>query len=994
MNIVIACGAMSFGPHTLDTQSLGGSETAALMLAKELAKRGHQVKMFCNLPPPNRPDYWQGGRADDGVLYVALDNYAGFAGQAQTDLTIIVRDPKLATVPALTKKKVLWMHDIATKRGMARAFEQMEWCIDEVWCVSEWHRKQVNEATGYPLTHIVALRNGIVPIETMQAPRLEKQLVYAARPERGLDNLIMPGGVMEHLPDYNLVVCMYDHFPEHMRGYYEQVFARMAAMPNVTFLGPKRQADLRQIIHDSAAYIYPTQFEETSCIIARECIEQGTPFLTTDVGALRETLGRCGAFFEDWGVSVKETLDEPPQPNTPEWCKRFAEFAREKLADREFLHDVRNAAMLRQDDLYWDGVAAQVEELALPKETTPFSRAWSLMQDGDVIAAKAFLEHAHPDDPPETWTFAEADLWYEIKTCYPFLLPNDHAGYRSMKDYYEWVYTHKKDREDSELVFRTDAISPRIAAVISEISKLPKGSRVVEYGCGPGHLLAALAVRFPDIEFFGIEISEAAVKVLNDGAVAAGIKNLRAEYGHAEATQMGSWYRTFDAVICSEVLEHTIAPWEMIDVCEALLKSPGGRVIITTPFGSWEQATIRQPGRWKERAHIWHLDGAALMAMVGHKKNISLLAVPVGADNFGRPVGNTLCAYDHVIADERARFLDPLKKALDHLPRQTTVACIIAMNNEATIQRMLDSIADQVQGVRIALGPSTDGTLDIIHRWSLAHPWIALQIIDAPKIEPYKFGFDDARNLSTYGYDGAIRNFDWFLWMDTDEYLSGNFQRFLRNSALTGYIIPQHHFTVEPRGSATQIDRPARLLRVDAEYRCRGHIHEHFQIGDEIGRVYVLPNVDIGHVGYVNEDVRKRRFARNWDFLQWDHSQPVGEQRKLHHFLWFRDIVHRMRLAINARDLEGARKLAHEGLAYYNEHWQAMLTFGQGLHMGLAYVSEIRHYLALGTPVKVVVQFDDRQAQLEGRFENYDQIEQLVRATVEPEMKERASRYY
>ena len=70
MEIVIACGAMPFGPATLESQSLGGSETAALMVAKELAKRKHNVKLFCNLPPNSRPDYWPGGKADDGVIYV------------------------------------------------------------------------------------------------------------------------------------------------------------------------------------------------------------------------------------------------------------------------------------------------------------------------------------------------------------------------------------------------------------------------------------------------------------------------------------------------------------------------------------------------------------------------------------------------------------------------------------------------------------------------------------------------------------------------------------------------------------------------------------------------------------------------------------------------------------------------------------------------------------------------------------------------------------
>jgi hypothetical protein len=50
MQIIIACGSMPFGPNTPSCKSLGGSETAALMLAKALGARGHDVAMFCNLP--------------------------------------------------------------------------------------------------------------------------------------------------------------------------------------------------------------------------------------------------------------------------------------------------------------------------------------------------------------------------------------------------------------------------------------------------------------------------------------------------------------------------------------------------------------------------------------------------------------------------------------------------------------------------------------------------------------------------------------------------------------------------------------------------------------------------------------------------------------------------------------------------------------------------------------------------------------------------------
>lgn len=682
MHIVIACGAMPFGPHTPSMRSLGGSETAALELSKALARAGHDVHLFCNLPPSG-PDAWPDGKALEGVTYHILQGYGKYVNDVEHDLTISVRDPQFVIFECKSKKKVLWAHDIFTKRGMQKALDQMGWCFDEIWAVSEWHRQQIHTATGYPLEHIVALRNGCVKYDDIeQGLRGTNNLIYASRPERGLDNLIKPGGVMENLPEFKLTVAMYEHFPEHMRGYYQMIFARMKQMPNVEFVGGKPNHELRQMIAASAAYIYPTQFEETSCILARECIEQRTPFITTKTGALPETLADCGIYFEDWLEA--NSLDEPEKGSTG-WCKLFAMFFREAMKSKDVI-DSSLAAMSKRDDLYWDGVADMIKE--------------------------------------------------------------------------------------------------------------------------------------------------------------------------------------------------------------------------------------------------------------------------------------------------------PTFK------RQTIGAAVIAMNNEATIRQMLDSLVGNVDEIHIALGPSTDRTQEIIENFGKDHPEIPIAIIGAPKIEPYVFGFDDARNLSAGGL-----NTDWILWIDTDEFLVGNLRKYARNNYLQAYLIAQHHFTVEPRGGQTQIDRPARLFRNNIGFKARGHIHEHFELPEGgPGRAYLCQDVDLGHTGYKNEEIRKGRFDRNWPFLQWEHGEKT--QRKLNHFLWFRDIVHRMRWEMKEGRPHEAVKLAQEGEKYYNAHTEDMGAFGPGIFLALSYMKEIYTVLGKGVPLKVAIQLDDRQAVFEGLFVDYAQMERIIAQMLKPEFDDRSSRYY
>ena len=130
------------------------------------------------------------------------------------------------------------------------------------------------------------------------------------------------------------------------------------------------------------------------------------------------------------------------------------------------------------------------------------------------------------------------------------------------------------------------------------------------------------------------------------------------------------------------------------------------------------------------------------------------------------------------------------------------------MNDEDTILHMLHSIDRKVQFVQFAMGPSTDRTRELIEQFFADHPHMQHNIIDVPKITPSLkhpdtgewsegYGFDDARNASTEGLDA----FDWIFWMDTDEYLSGNIGRYLRGNCLDAYLIPQHHFTTQPRGA-------------------------------------------------------------------------------------------------------------------------------------------------------------------------------------------------
>lgn len=987
MEIVIAAGGMTFGPDTLNYKSLGGSETAVIEVSRELGQMGHRVMVFAPLPPPERPDHVKSGAIRDKVTWCHIDNYLPYVTNVNHDLLIISRDPNLAAHATQSKKKVLWMHDIATRRGMGAAFGEMGFCIDEVWTVSGWHADQVAKGSDYPRDNIFPLRNGVVKVETMALPQVKGQLLYASRPERGLENLIRSDGIMSHLPDHKLLICMYDHFPEHMKEYYAKIHAMIKACPNAEYIGSKTQAELRQIMQESEAYIYPTQFEETSCIIAREAIEQRTPFITTKVGALPETLDDCGIFCES-----------DLEPGSPKWCKTFATFTKLILGDDLLLTALKKRQETRRD-LYWDGVAKMMLERAQPVIGKRAARLWSLMQDNDIMAALAFYDTFTDQEKEHPFVFA---LWKELSDNYPFL---SRFGGMSMAEYYKDHYGRKQGTDDDALVFTDKVDTDRIKYIAESIRKV-KGGNVIEFGCGAGHLIASVAKQFPEKDFYGVDHAENAIQVVKNAIADSKIVNHNITVFIGDENNWPDHLISADAIICSEVLEHVEKPWALLDFIESKVK-PGGKVICSVPFGPWEVRTTHANAEdWSCREHLWHFTQEDIRDMVAHKAGFHLVAIGCGMQLDGRNCGQYVFEYtaDH---ETKAIPIDPLTKALGAFTRQNCAAAVIAFNNEDTIIKMLNSIDRQVQMVQIAHGPSTDRTLELIEHWAAEHPWTRVRIIDVPQIRAADFdddgkvlpetgfAFDQARNISVELLDEA---FDWVLWIDTDEYLVGNFRIYLRENVLDSYLLAQHHFTCEPRGAAVQVDRPARLFRTRSNFVCRGHIHEHFELDDGEGgpgKAILLPNVDIGHTGYENETVRQARFGRNFPFLVWDHQDPESQRRRLHPFLWFRDIIHRMRYAEGEGQPEASLQLAHQAVEYYNEHWEQMSSFGPGLFQAIAYISEAYQRIGKGTGFQIAIQMDDgKNLNFQGQLEDYEQVERVMGQLLKPEFELRQGKYY
>lgn len=998
MEVVIVAPGMPFGPRTLEMRSLGGSEQAALLAALELGKiKGTHVTVFCNLPESGSPDAVASGALQGGVRWVSLDQYKDFIESTEVDLLIAQRDPQLLNYPHQARRAVLWAHDLATHSYTAEAVSQLGTNFHEVWCVSEFHRKQFHEITGYPLERIRATRNGCMKITTQPPAERSKVLLYAARPERGLEHLIKQGGIMDLLKGegFTLKVCMYANYPAHMKSYYETLYRACQERDDTEHMGSLTQRELRQEMAEAFAYVYCTNFEETSCIIMRECAEQGLPVIYSPAGALVESVGFGGVPLEGEAKLFQ---------GNPSTYKIFADNIKQMYADPKTWGKFSKNGSKRKD-LYWDGVVKQWLKWAETPvmDSTLFARAWSLVQDADVIPAIALLWEEH-----NSWDWASRLLYEDLKSNYLFVDFPDRPKEYGLKEHYDRYYK-ELERPKTNLAFHDVRGQGRWQGLYAELKDLPRGTRVLDYACGEGSQLICLAKELPHLLFYGVDISEDEIECCRRNAEEQDLKV-------GESNLIGLHIGTtddlqdifhgdeplFGAAMLNEVLEHVYEPWDIVQKVEDWVE-PGGRVIMTVPNGPWEMMGCKASAdQYKWRAHIWHLDKPALRTMFQDKKAQRMARVPASTMRDLRCLGNTVFSY---AADHKGVTpLDPLQKALDANPRQALAASIICMNAEQTILRTLDSIRNDVDVIQFAHGASEDRTREIAGAWLADRPWIKARWIETPKIHAPQseddagFGFDDARNTSVEGLDKIV---DWILWIDTDEYLSGNLSRYLTPHAFDSLAIHQHHFSCDPRGTVAQIDRPARLFRTRVGFVCVGKVHEHFEKGANNGPGYchLSQDLDIGHSGYVNEEVRRGRFNRNFPLLTWD--RDANPERQLGKFLWLRDIVHRMMYLSEQGQNNMAGALAQEGVEFYQENRDAMDSFGNGTAQAFTFYGECLRFLGRGLEFDIKISMKEssqegpsRTTSFKGITDDSASLSAVLEKLVQPEIDKRKSKYW
>lgn len=315
LHVVIWTGPAweKWSPASVNQGGIGGSETAAACMARELVKLGCRVTVLSDIEREG---------VFDGARYVPYGDALKRPQDFACDVFVCSRQPTTFEYAWKFKVSFLWIHDIHVGQSTGRIGELLL-KADRLLALSQWHKKYLLEC--YPYLHpdtVVVTRNGI-DVDRFAAEPIKQgnHLIYPSSPDRGLERLIeLLPRIRARVPDVGLHVYYgFDNWRKSAEIAKDQgVLDRikriehlLASTEGVYHHGRVSQKELAEAFLASKVWAYPTWFTETFCISALEAQAAGCVPVTTSLAALSET--------------VKQGILLPPPNTSEEYAQDFVE---------------------------------------------------------------------------------------------------------------------------------------------------------------------------------------------------------------------------------------------------------------------------------------------------------------------------------------------------------------------------------------------------------------------------------------------------------------------------------------------------------------------------------------------------------------------------------------------------------------------------------------------------------------------------------------------
>lgn len=198
----------------------------------------------------------------------------------------------------LNKVNILWQKNSYDQPNLAPWFKDPSNHHKYDWYVfnSHWTFEKFRIAFDLPTEKCVVIKNGIENISPILSTYKKGdpiKIIHQNTPWRGLNVLL---GAMQLVKNPLITLDVYSstkvygkQFYDANDKYYQTLYEQADALPNVNYIGHKSNEYIREHMKDYRMYVYPSIWEETSCISLLESMAAGLYCITTNLGALFET---------------------------------------------------------------------------------------------------------------------------------------------------------------------------------------------------------------------------------------------------------------------------------------------------------------------------------------------------------------------------------------------------------------------------------------------------------------------------------------------------------------------------------------------------------------------------------------------------------------------------------------------------------------------------------------------------------------------------------
>jgi len=208
------------------------------------------------------------------------------------------------------KLNILWQKNSYDQPNLQEFFGNKARHKEYDWYVfnSHWNYEKFRYFFDIPTDRSIVIKNGI---ESFPQRKIYKKgdpikLIHHCTPWRGLNVLLR---AMQEITDPNITLDVYsstqvygDQFKQQNDDQFKPLYEQAKQLPNVNYIGYETNEYIKANMNKYDMFVYPSTFEETSCVSALEALASGVHVITNNYGALYET---CA----EWPVYINYTED-------------------------------------------------------------------------------------------------------------------------------------------------------------------------------------------------------------------------------------------------------------------------------------------------------------------------------------------------------------------------------------------------------------------------------------------------------------------------------------------------------------------------------------------------------------------------------------------------------------------------------------------------------------------------------------------------------------